>query len=130
MLRAVGVNLEIRPRRPRRSSARLVRKLRREDPQPQMERALELLRLLAETRGPPTMRCRGWSIVAAEAIDLRPIAELRAIVDCCRRASAAGCRKIVDFGLGRGLHYYTGSIFEILRRMASSCAAAGATTTW
>ena len=47
MLRAVGVQLDNSTRPPEAIAARLVRKLRREDPQPRVERALELLRLLA-----------------------------------------------------------------------------------
>lgn len=115
MLRAVGVQLDNSTRPPEAIAARLVRKLRREDPQPRVERALELLRLLAETRGPlDDALSRLEQLFAAEAIDARPIAELRAIGELLEPRLPAAARMIVDGGLGRGLHYYTGLVFEIL----------------
>lgn len=115
MLRAVGLQLENSTRTPEAIAARLVRKLRREDPQPRVERALELLRRLAETRGPlDSAVSQLEQLFAAEAIDPRPIAELRAIGDLLAARLPAGTSMVVDGGLGRGLHYYTGLVFEIL----------------
>jgi histidyl-tRNA synthetase len=38
---------------------------------------------------------------------------LRAIVDAVAAHRVPDARIVLDFGLGRGLHYYTGAIFEI-----------------
>jgi len=115
MLRAVGLQLENSTRPPEAIASRLVRKLRREDPQPRVERALELLRMLAETRGPLDAALeRLERLFAAENIDAQPIAELGAIGELLATRLPAGTRILVDGGLGRGLHYYTGLIFEIM----------------
>jgi histidyl-tRNA synthetase len=116
-LQAIGVNLQFGTRSPEAIVGRLVRKLRRDDPQPKVERALALLARLCAIQGPPDTAC-----AAAEALlrefDL-PVAaldELRAIVDTLAAHAIASDQVALDFGLGRGLHYYTGAIFEIYDR--------------
>lgn len=114
MLRAVGLRLDNTTRAPEAIVARLVRKLRREDPQPRIERALHLMEQLANTRGAPeSALAQLESLFAAEGIDPAPILELRAILDLLRAQNLPVERLTVDAGLGRGLHYYTGLIFEI-----------------
>lgn len=114
MLRAVGLRLENSTRPPEAIAARLVRKLRREDPQPRVERALELLACLAQTRGPPDQALPQLErLFDAENIDAQPIAELRAIGELLEPGLPPGAKIVVDGGLGRGLHYYSGLVFEI-----------------
>ena len=113
MLRAVGLRLDNSTRPPEAIVGRLVRKLRRVDPQPHVERALGLLERLANTRGEPDTALEELdALFAAERIDRAPIVELAGIIEVLR-AYGAGQRLTVDAGLGRGLHYYTGLIFEI-----------------
>lgn len=110
MLRAVGLRLDNSTRPPEAIVARLVRKLRRDDPQPRIERALSLMQQLAETRAAPMAALPQLdALFSAEGIDPAPIAELRAILKLIDVAAPV----VVDAGLGRGLHYYTGLIFEI-----------------
>ena len=52
-LGAIGVNLQFGTRSPEEIVGRLVRKLRREDPRPRVERALALLDRLCRIQGPP-----------------------------------------------------------------------------
>lgn len=114
MLRAVGQRLDNSTRPPEAIVARLVRKLRRDDPQPRVERALNLMTQLAATRGTPDRALPQLeALFAAENIDPAPIVELRAILDLLSVQSIPVERITVDAGLGRGLHYYTGVIFEI-----------------
>lgn len=114
MLRAVGQRLDNSTRPPEAIVARLVRKLRRDDPQPRVERALDLMTQLAATRGTPDPALAQLeALFAAEGIDPAPIVELRAILDLLSAQSIAPERITLDAGLGRGLHYYTGLIFEI-----------------
>lgn len=114
MLNAVGQRLDNSTRSPEAIVARLVRKLRRDDPQPRIERALQLMQQLANTRGTPESAIAELeTLFAAERIDPAPIAELRAILDLVRAHVPPSVEVIVDGGLGRGLHYYTGLIFEI-----------------
>lgn len=113
MLRAVGLRLDNSTRPPEAIVGRLVRKLRRVDPQPQVERALHVLAQLAATRGAPEAALAQLeALFAAEGIDAAPISELRAMLDILSSQGLAD-RLIVDAGLSRGLHYYTGLIFEI-----------------
>ncbi|HEX9371294.1 MAG TPA: ATP phosphoribosyltransferase regulatory subunit [Roseiflexaceae bacterium] len=113
-LGAIGVNLEFGTRSPEAIVGRLVRKLRREDPQPRIERALALLERLCAIQGPPAE-----AFAAAEALlrefdlPLGALDELRAILECVAAHRVDAKRVALDFGLGRGLHYYTGAIFEI-----------------
>lgn len=114
MLRAVGLRLDNSTRPPEAIVARLVRKLRRDDPQPRVERALELMRRLAVTVAPPEDALPQLeALFAAEGIDPAPIAELRAILDLLQAQGVPLAHLTVNAGLGRGLHYYTGLIFEI-----------------
>lgn len=113
-LGAIGVKLQFGTRPPEAIVQRLVRKLRRNDQRPAVERALALLERLAEIRGSPAE-----ALPRAEALlhefDLPPdgLDELRAILALVADTGVAEGRLIVDLGLGRGLHYYTGAIFEI-----------------
>lgn len=113
MLRAVGQRLDNTTRPPEAIVARLVRKLRRDDPQPRVERALSLMEQLANTRGEPQIALAQLeTLFAAEQIDPAPISELRAILELLQ-AQLPAASITVDAGLGRGLHYYTGLIFEV-----------------
>jgi histidyl-tRNA synthetase len=113
-MREIGVNLRFGSRPPEEIVGRLVRKLQREDPQPRIERALALLERLCHIQGPPHQ-----SLPAAEALlreyDLPAdgLAELHAILELVRAHGVPDDALVLDFGLGRGLHYYTGLIFEI-----------------
>jgi histidyl-tRNA synthetase len=113
MLHAVGLRLDNSTRAPEAIVSRLVRKLRRDDPQPRIDRALELMERLAATRGAPDVALAQLDqLFTDEGIDKVPLDELRAILQLLG-ASIAPERLIVDAGMGRGLHYYTGLIFEI-----------------
>jgi histidyl-tRNA synthetase len=113
-LQAIGVNLEFGTRSPEAIVGRLVRKLRREDPQPQIERALTLLERLCAIQGPADAALAA-ALALLQEFDLPASAlePLRAIVDAVAAHRVADAKIVLDFGLGRGLHYYTGAIFEI-----------------
>lgn len=113
-LQAIGVNLEFGTRSPAAIVGRLVRKLRREDPQPRIERALTLLERLCAIQGPPDQAFHDAAALLAELeLPTAGLDELRAILGAVAAHGVAGERVVLDFGLGRGLHYYTGVIFEI-----------------
>lgn len=113
-LQAMQINLNFGTRPPEAIVSRLVRKLRRDDPQPNLERALALLERLCRMRGAP-------SVVFPQVVDLleeysittKSLDELRAIVALLDAYDVPAERMVVDFGLGRGLQYYTGLIFEM-----------------
>ncbi|MGQ9827765.1 MAG: ATP phosphoribosyltransferase regulatory subunit [Roseiflexus sp.] len=111
-LREIGVNLRFGTRPPEAIVGRLVRKLRRSESPDRIDRALELLDRLCRIEGGPDEAfahagalLRDYSVTGLE--------ELRAILHlAAAHGVAPQCMKL-DFGLGRGLHYYTGMIFEI-----------------
>jgi len=113
-LGAIGVNLQFGTRPPEAIVRRLVRKLRRADQREPLERAVALLERMAQLQGP-----FGEVLPEAERLlrefDLptEPVAELRALLELARAHGIAEPHLLLDFGLGRGLHYYTGAIFEI-----------------
>jgi histidyl-tRNA synthetase len=113
-LQAIGVNLEFGTRSPEAIVGRLVRKLRRQDPQPQIERALALLERLCAIQGPADAALAAAAALLEEfELPASTLDPLRAIIDAIAAHRVPDARIVLDFGLGRGLHYYTGAIFEI-----------------
>jgi histidyl-tRNA synthetase len=113
-LREIGVNLRFGTRPPEAIVGRLVRKLRREDPQPHIERALTLLDQLCHIHGSPAEALPAAAdLLRRFDLPETGLAELRAIVALAEAHGVPPERLQLDFGLGRGLHYYTGTIFEI-----------------
>lgn len=111
-LREIGVNLRFGTRPPEAIVGRLVRKLRRSESPEQIDQALQMLDRLCRIEGGPDE-----ALAAAEEA-LRDFAvtgldELRAILRLAAAHGVALNQVRLDFGLGRGLHYYTGMIFEI-----------------
>jgi histidyl-tRNA synthetase len=113
-LQAIGVNLAFGTRSPEAIVGRLVRKLRREDPQPRIERALALLERLCAIQGPSdTALVAAGALLEEFGLPGSALDPLRAIVDAVAAHRVPDAKIALDFGLGRGLHYYTGAIFEI-----------------
>jgi histidyl-tRNA synthetase len=113
-LREIGVNLRFGTRPPEEIVGRLVRKLRRDDPQPRIERALALLEELCSIRGRADIVLPQVAALLCEHdLPLAPLEELQAILDLSIAHGVEPDRLELDLGLGRGLHYYTGVIFEI-----------------
>ena len=113
-LEAMQIDLSTGSRAPEQVVARLLRKLRRRDEQPAIERALELLGSLGATRGAPATTLPAVAALLEEAgLHAAAYDELRAILALLPAHGIDPARIEIDFGLGRGLHYYTGIIFEI-----------------
>ncbi len=114
MLDAMRIDLSTGTRSPREVMARLLRKLRRGDPQPQIDRALDLLARLGQLRGAPAeVLPQVADLIEGSGLRSAAYAELRAILALLADHGVDQGRIEVDLGLGRGLHYYTGLIFEI-----------------
>jgi histidyl-tRNA synthetase len=113
MLRAVGLRLDNSSRPPEAIVARLVQKLRRDDPQPRIDRAIALLERLAATRGEPqTALAQLRALFADEGVDPAPLDELATILQLLGDTVPVE-RIVLHAGFGRGLHYYSGMLFEI-----------------
>lgn len=113
-LEVIGVNLQFGTRPPDQIVGRLVRKLRREDPRAGLERGLALLAQLAPLSGPPeAILPQAAAVLREHGAPETGLEELQAILRLVVAHGVDERRLVVDFGLGRGLHYYTGVIFEI-----------------
>jgi histidyl-tRNA synthetase len=113
-LSAIGVKLQFGTRPPEAIVRRLVRKLRRENQAVGIERALGLLGQLSQIQGAPDdVLPQIESLLRSYNLPLAPLDDLRAVLDLVAAHGVGGEQLLVDVGLGRGLHYYTGAIFEI-----------------
>lgn len=113
-LDAMQIELKTGSRDPEQVVARLLRKLRRRDEQAAVERALSLLERLVALRGAPAATLPAVEALLDEAgLHAAALGELRAILGLLAAHGLDPERVEIDFGLGRGLHYYTGMIFEI-----------------
>jgi histidyl-tRNA synthetase len=114
VLGAMNMSLGTGSRSPDAIVSRLLRKLRRTDPQPKVDRALDLLSRLCAIGGAPAEALpRVAALLAEQGLPSAALDDLRAILALLDAHGRQQGRLTLDFGLGRGLHYYTGMIFEI-----------------
>lgn len=114
MLRAVGVPVDNTSREPEAIVARLVRKLRRSEPAAGVEQALAVLTQLSAIRMQPREALQAAAqLLGDEGLSAAPIQELQATLDLLLAQGMPLERIVIDLGMSRGLHYYTGIIFEI-----------------
>lgn len=114
VFRAMGINLAYGTRPPEAIVGRLVRKLRRGDPQPRIDRALDLLWHLSHVCGPPAdALAQATTLLRDAGITSDSLHELETILTSLAHTGLSHQRMLLDFGMGRGLHYYTGLIFEM-----------------
>lgn len=113
-LEAMEIELSTGTRPAEQVVTRLLRKLRRHEEQPAIDRALAILSRLAGLRGAPAEALPALSeLLEAEGLHAPAADELRAILALLPGHGLDPARVEIDLGLGRGLHYYTGMIFEI-----------------
>lgn len=113
-MQEIEVSLSLGTRPPAEIVQRLVRKLRRGDPLPRIERALDLLVRLTALHGhPATVLPQVTALLEQEDLHTPALAELQALLSTLAEHGIDLARLTLDFGMGRGLHYYTGVIFEL-----------------
>lgn len=88
--------------------------------------ALSFVSELIDLAGPPDDALGPIrALVAARGLDVAPIDEVQEIVDLLRTIDEVELDVIIDLGMGRGLRYYTGMLFEIYARNGSGLQLAG-----
>ncbi|MCX7791743.1 MAG: ATP phosphoribosyltransferase regulatory subunit [Chloroflexaceae bacterium] len=113
-LQAMEIDLSTGTRSLEQVVARLLRKLRRSEERAGIERALEVLERLVAIQGPASRALPALAALLEEqGLRARALDEVRAILALVAAHGIESDRIELDFGLGRGLHYYTGLIFEI-----------------
>jgi histidyl-tRNA synthetase len=113
-IRAMGLSLDSTSRAPEAIVERLIRKLRRADPLPRIEQALDSLERLSQAYGEPEHALEvARRLLADLALPTDQLDDLKQIVALVRSQGVEPPQLRLDLGLSRGLHYYTGMIFEI-----------------
>jgi histidyl-tRNA synthetase len=93
----------------------LLSQIRREEQLTQIMETVEFITRLMRITGGTTQEVfeNVDCLLKDYHLDVRPIDELRAIVDYLGEYDVDWNKVRIDFGFGRGLQYYTGMIFEI-----------------
>lgn len=113
LLRGAGLELGGSNRPPEEIVERLLIKLRRPRVDFDIAGAVAFMRRLIELRGEPTQVLADTRALLADyGLDDGPVQELEEVLTLLR-AYGHGQRLTLDLGLGRGLHYYTGVLFEV-----------------
>lgn len=110
-----GMNIELTgSREPEEIVGRLLRKLRGADDRAPLERAVAFIETLGAVRGAPAAAFdRAAAVLDRYGIEHAVLEELRETVDLLRAHGHETDALTVDFGLARGLAYYSGLVFEI-----------------
>jgi histidyl-tRNA synthetase len=114
VLRGAGFDLSGSRRTPEEIARRLVGKLTQRRGNADVERALGFLRRLARLRGAPDAVLADLrSLLAEERLADDAVRQVEALLADLDAYGLPRERITLDAGLGRGLHFYTGIIFEI-----------------
>ncbi len=98
---------------------RLLHKIREDEQSPKLRIALDFMTRLGELLGPPRdVLPKAGALAAEYDLDRTAISALEEGLDCLADCGELSGEIELDFGLNRGLHYYTGLMFEIHGRTA------------
>lgn len=123
VLAAMQIDRRTGTRSPSEVIQRLLRTLRRADEQPLVDAALDQLVRLAAIGGAPAQAMPQLAdLLGVESVAFR---ELQAILELLESHAVPSACITIDGALGRGLHYYTGLIFEIYDREGSQLCGGG-----
>lgn len=101
--------------------ARFLEKLKGSDKPEHVETALDLVARLSSVKGEPSAALRkARAIVADHKLDAAPLEQLERLTRLLR-GKTAGLKVNINFGLARGLAYYTGTVFEMYRGSLALC---------
>ena len=116
MAEGIGVSLgqNTGSRSPEEIVARLARKMSEADNPEDFKRALGMLSRLSQVRGQvdDALETAG-KILASTGISSDPVSGFRELLAAAEAEGVSGDRITVDFGIVRGLAYYTGMLFDI-----------------
>ena len=93
---------------------RLLRKSRGADDPAMLKRGLELASRLASIRGDPASSiARAEEVIESSGLDTGVLDGIRKVIPLAEAQGLPPAKIALDFGLARGLAYYTGTVFEI-----------------
>jgi histidyl-tRNA synthetase len=126
LLRQSGVEFESGSRTAEEIVDGLFDKGRRSADRSVLEDAVDFVKALISSAGPPQIslpQLRG--LVEAQGLDMAPVEELSQITDILAASGVNTDDVHIDLGLGRGLRYYTGMLFEIYSGASNGLQIAG-----
>lgn len=113
LLREAGISLDGHRRTPEEIADGLIRKVARRAEGNDVRRALRFLRRLVTLRGAPAdVLPRLEALLVDEGLATDAVDRLRAVLMLLDAYEIHPGDVTLDLGLGRGLHYYTGVLFE------------------
>ncbi len=114
LLREAGISLDGHRRTPEEIAEGLIRKMTRRTEGNDVRRALDFLRRLVMLRGAPSVVFPQLeALLVAEQMGMESVARLRSVIGLLGAYEVGPDQIVLDLGLGRGLHYYTGILFEV-----------------
>jgi histidyl-tRNA synthetase len=115
LLKEAGISLDGNRRTPEEIADGLIRKVARRAEGNDVRRALDFLRRLVMLRGAPADVLPNLeALLDEEGLESGAVARLRTVLALLEAYGVAAANDVtLDLGLGRGLHYYTGVLFEL-----------------
>ncbi len=114
LLATTSIGIEDSSRSPEEILGRLIAKLKRQEQAGRLERALAFMKELGQLQGSPAdVLKEAGALLDRHELKHSPLDQLREILALLDAYKLNGSRITLDFGLGRGLQYYTGVIFEV-----------------
>ena len=99
--------------------SRLIRKAGQSNEPERVESALSMVTALAAVEGAPGPAiAEARSLAAERGLDVAPFEELKELVSSLEQLGIDESQLVLDFGLARGISYYTGAIFELAHQSA------------
>ncbi len=118
----LGTTKSVGSRDPDEIASRFLRKLKEAAEPAKMEKGLALCARLSQIRGEPEAAVNEARHLAKEyGLDPAPLDELATLVARLTESNLGDTSVVLDFGLARGLAYYTGMIFEIDHMLLPLC---------
>ncbi len=126
LLREAGISLDGHRRTPEEIAEGLIRKMTRRTEGNDVRRALDFLRRLVMLRGAPAVVFPQLeALLTDEHMGMEAVARLRSVIGLLGAYEIAPDQIVLDLGLGRGLHYYTGILFEVYAEGAEQLGGGG-----
>lgn len=113
LVESMNINLDD-TRQPEEIAERLLEKIKHQDQNPAINRALGFMKELGQIQGKPEDALpQAEKVLHTYEIDSSALSELQEILGNLQSYDINQDRISLDFGMSRGLQYYTGTVFEI-----------------
>jgi len=120
-LAQMEIGIGLGNREPEEVVERLVRKFRYRDMSAKLHQAVDLLSQLSRLAGNPMETLQSVEqLLSQYGLSLEPLDQLRRLLEAFDQCGLDPRKMTLNLGMGRGLQYYTGMIFEIYHSTVST----------